>query len=40
MKEIRRIKDDLGQNIIYVGKCDNYEYENQDLHNTKRRKRI
>ena len=40
MKEIKKAKDSWGQNVIYVGKCDNYEYENQDLHNTKRRQRI
>ena len=40
MKEIKKAKDSWGQNVIYVGKCDNYEYENQDLHNTSKRKNV
>lgn len=40
MKEIKKYKDSWGQYVIYVSKCEKYEYENQDLHNTKRRKRI
>ena len=40
MKEIKRRKDTYNQYVIYVGKCDRYEYENQDLHNTKRRQSI
>lgn len=38
MKKIWKEKDDLGQDVIYVEKCDKYEYENpekpkNDLHN-------
>lgn len=37
MRDFKRRKDSWGQSVIYVSKCDKYEYENQDLHNTKRR---
>ena len=30
MKEIKKVKDDWGQNIIYVSKCDEYTVENPD----------
>lgn len=29
MKKIKKIPDDWGQNVIYVQKCDKYEYEVQ-----------
>lgn len=35
MKEIERCKDSWGQYVIYVSKCNKYEYEKQDLHNIK-----
>ena len=30
MKEIEKVKDDWGQDIIYVSKCDEYIVENPD----------
>lgn len=40
MKQIKKRKDSWGQYIIYVEKCEKYEYENQSLHNSKTRKAI
>lgn len=40
MKKIKREKDSYGEYVIYVEKCDKYEYEDQDLHNAKKRKSI
>ena len=40
MKKIKRSKDDWGDYVIYVEECDKYKYENQDLHNAKRRKNV
>ena len=40
MKEIERCKDSWGQYVIYVSKCNKYEYEKQDLHNIKKRKNV
>ncbi len=36
MKKIKQDKDSWGDTVIYVGKCQKYEYEKQeDLHNSK-----
>lgn len=40
MEEIKKRKDSWGEYVIYVSKCNRYEYEKQDLHNTEIRKRI
>ena len=34
MKKISKGKDHWGEIVIYVQKCDKYEYEEQNLHNT------
>ena len=35
MKKIKQDKDSWGDTVIYVGKCQKYEYEKQeDLHNS------
>lgn len=31
MKKFVKIKDTLGQDVIYVSKCDKYEYEDPDV---------
>lgn len=35
MKKTKKAKDSWGEYVIYVEKCDKYEYEEQDLHNIK-----